>query len=585
MNQRGTWPSNTATPRYYDEFRSRVMSGEIPVCREISLEMNRIDERIADPAIYYDPRPVEGYIAFTEGEMTKTDGGPLRLLDTFKLWAEQLYGWYYYAPTKVWVANDRGGGKFVERLVIKRLINKLWLILARGGAKSMFLSTIHSYELILNGRTTHQVTTAPTMRQADEVMSPIRTAIVRAPGPLFKFLTHDMTSNLGAGINNKPLLVSTKRGIEMQATGSLLEIRPMRIDKLQGLRSGVNTIDEWLSTDTREPVLAALEQGASKVDNYIIVAASSEGTVRNGTGDDVKQELMDILTGKYQDPHTCIFHYKLDHISEMNDPETWLKAQPNLGYTVSYETYERDKVRADNSTTNRHDIIAKRFGIPMSGSTYFFRYSETIPHPRRTYRGMDCIVGADLSQGDDFCSFSMLFPMRGEKFGIKTLNFVTDRTYSMLTPSFVTLYDKFIAEGSLWILEGTVLDEEEVFEALYSHIVDNGYNPVGLGYDPYNAEKFVKLWTDAFGTYAVDKVRQGARTESVPLGELKKLAEDRKLLFDEDIMMFAMGNAMVLEDTNGNRKLYKKRYEEKIDPVSATMDAYVVYKKYIDLFF
>lgn len=579
MVKRRVRPSNTAVPKYYGEFRRRVMSGEIPVSREISQEMNRIDGRIRNPDYYYDPRPVEGFIAFCEGELTKTDGSTLKMLDSFKLWSEQLFGWYYYAPRSVY--RD---GEFVEELVLKRLISKLYLIVARGGAKSMFASFVHAYFLTVDGETTHQIATAPTMKQAEETLAPLHTAIARSPGPLFKFLTTPIRGLKSYQKNYPALLASTKVGIESFITNSRLEIRPMTINKLQGLRPKVSSVDEWLSGDLREDVIGAIEQGASKLEDYVILAISSEGTVRNGSGDDIKLELSRILNGEYDDPHTCIFHYKLDDISEVGDPKMWVKAQPNIGITVSYEAYQRDVVRAENAPSSRNDIFAKRFGIPMEGYTYFFRYEETIPHPRRRMSNMDCAVGADMSQGDDFCSFTFLFPIRSDAFGVKSISFISERTHNLLPPVSRAKYDQFIREGSLIVLDGAVLDMEVVFYTLDEEISKRKYNPLCLGYDPYNSEVFVNLWRAHYGGYAVDPVKQGARTESVPLGEIKALAEDRLLLFDEAIFTYAMGNTMVLEDTNGNQKLYKRRYEHKIDPVSALLDAYVQYTRNPEMF-
>lgn len=577
-----TGPSNTAAPEYYVEFRRRVIRGEIPVSKQISMEMNRIDRRIADPDIYYDARYPKAFIDFCEGELTKTDGSSVKVLDTFRLWAEQLLGWYYYSPRTVHRELPDGTSIFEERMVLKRLISKLYLIVARGGAKSMFLAFIQAYFLIIDGETTHQITTAPTMKQAEEVMSPIRTAITRARGPVIELLTTPIKGLRGN--NYGALLSSTKRGIESFLTGSLLEVRPMTIDKLQGLRPKISTIDEWLSGDIREDVVGAVEQGASKLDDYIIVAVSSEGTVRNGSGDDIKMELMKILTGEYEDPHTCIFYYKLDDVEEVGDPNTWLKAQPNLGITVSWEAYQRDVLRAENAPSARNDILAKRFGLPMEGYTYFFTYEETEPHPKRSYRSMACSLGVDLSQGDDFCSFTFLFPLRNETFGVKTISFISRRTLHALPPSTRIKYEEFLAEKSLIVLEGTVLDMEEVYFVVDQEIRERDYDVYCMGYDPYNAETFIKYWKQNFSEYGVEIVRQGVRTESVPLGELKKLSEDRVLLFDEQIMKYAMGNTMVLEDTNGNRKLYKRRYEHKIDPVSALMDAYVAYSRHLEMF-
>jgi phage terminase large subunit-like protein len=574
--------SNTAIPKYYAEFRNSVLRGDIPVSRELALEMNRIDDKIDNPAFYYDSRPVDAFIRYCEAELTKTDGSSLKMLDSFKLWAEQLFGWYYYAPRTVY---DKEAKQFVEVEVLKRLTKKQYLIVARGAAKSMYLYFIQSYFLVIDGETTHQITTAPTMKQAEEVMGPFRTAIARSIGPLFKFLTAPVRGLKGNSNVYGSMLTSTKRGIESFITGSLLEVRPMTINKLQGLRPKVSTVDEWLSGDIREDVIGALEQGASKLDDYLIVAASSEGTVRNGAGDDIKLELNKILNGEYDDPHTSIFYYKLDDVMEVGDPETWLKAQPNLGITVDWEAYHRDVLRAENAPSTRNDILAKRFGLPMEGYTYYFTYEETIPHkPVRSYNHMSCSMGADLSQGDDFCAFTFLFPMRGDAFGVKSINFITERTLHNLPPSSRFKYDQFIEENSLFVLQGTVLDMEEVFAVLYQQIEEREYQVEAMGYDPAYAETFVKLWKEHYGPYAIEIVRQGWRTESVPLGELKNLSEDRLLLFDEEIIRYAMGNTMVVEDNNGNRKLYKRRYEYKIDPVSALMDAFVAYKRHIDLF-
>lgn len=575
------YPSNTATPNYYREFRRRVLSGEMPVCHEISLEMNRIDRLIESPLYYYDPRPVEAFIRFCESELTKTDGSALQLLDSFRLWAEQLFGWFYWSTRHVY---DQNTGTFIEEVYLKRLINKQYLIVARGAAKSMYAAFIQAYFLIVNGETTHQIATAPTMKQAEEVLGPIRTAMTRHPGPLLTFLTAETR---GVSLNRSSyntMLASTKRGIESFITGSLLEIRPMTVDKLQGLRPMVSTLDEWLSGDIREDVVGAVEQGASKLEDYIILAVSSEGTVRNGAGDEVKLELRKILNGEYDDPHTSIFHYKIDDVSEVSDPDMWVKAQPNIGITVSYESYHKDVLRAENAPSTRNDILAKRFGLPMEGYTYFFTYEETLPHKRvGSFSHMSCSMGADLSQGDDFCSFVFLFPMPTE-FGVVSVNFITDRTYRMLPSAVRFKYDQFIKEESLIIMEGSVLEIPAVFDVLESEIENRKYDVLALGYDPYNADVFVKLWTESYGPFGIEVVRQGTRTESVPLGEIKKLSEDRLLLFDQEIFSFAMGNAMVVEDTNGNIKLFKRRYEHKIDPVSALMDAYVALQKNQDLF-
>jgi phage terminase large subunit-like protein len=583
--KRNRYPSNTETPIYYAKFREDVLAGRIPVCKEMSMEMNRIDERIRDPEVFYDPRPVEAFIRFCEAELTKTDGDKIILLDTFKLWAEQLFGWFHYTIRKVWVPGTDASetGAFHDRLVLKRLVNKQYLIVARGAAKSMYASFIQAYFLVVDGETTHQITTAPTMKQAEEVLIPLRTAILRSRGPLFSFLTTRLKF-LTKRYNYDRLLVSTKRGIEMFLTGSLLEVRPMSIHKLQGLRPRVSTLDEWLSGDVREDVVGAVEQGASKLDDYIIVAVSSEGTVRNGSGDDVKAELQKILAGEYRDPHTSIFYYKLDDVKEVAEPHLWLKAQPNLGVTVSYEAYEKDVNRAEHSPSSRNDILAKRFGLPMEGFTYFFTYDETLPHDPKTWKGLECAMGADLSQGDDFCSFSWLFPRTDGLFGIETLNFITERTLHGLPPTPRAKYEGFISEGSLVIMPGTVLDMEEVFYTVDEHIEDNDFIVQCLGYDPYNSDAFIKRYKEYYGPYNVEPVRQGVKTESVPLGELKMLSEDRALLFHQKIFSYAMGNTMVMVDTNGNRKLYKRRYEHKIDPVAATMDAYIAYTRHLDLF-
>lgn len=559
------------------------MSGEIPVCREISLEMNRIDARIANPNYYYDPRPVEGWVRFCEGELTKTDGTSLDLLDTFKLWGEQLFGWYYYSERAVYNTKSR---RFETELIFKRLISKQYLIVARGAAKTMYISNIQSAFLIVDPETTHQITVAPTMKQAEEVLSPIRTAITRTPGPLLTFLTSTYGAMRNKSNYKGVMIASTKKGIENFLTGSILEIRPMSIDKLQGLRTAINTVDEWLSSDViREDVIGAIEQGASKLEDYLIVAVSSEGTVRDGAGDDIKLELMSILTGEYDDPHTSIFHYKLDSVDEVSNPEMWVKAQPNIGKTVTYETYSRDVKRAEKVPSTRNDVLAKRFGLPMHGFTYFFTYEETIPHTKKhSFRGMECALGADMSQGDDFCSFTFLFPIRTGEFGIKSINFISERTLHALPPSARIKYESFIKEGSLIVMEGSILDMDSVFYVLLEEIQSREYEVVALGYDPYNADVFVKLWKRAYGEFSIESVAQGVRTESVPLGELKKLAEDRMLLFDESIFSYAMGNAMVLEDTNGNRKIFKRRYANKIDPVAAAMDAYVVYSRRLELF-
>lgn len=571
--------SNTAVPKYYGMFRDAVMRGEIPVCKEISMEMNRIDDLIANPGIYYDDQAIEGFVRYCEEELTLTDGEDLKLLDSFKLWAEQIFGWYYFVERSVYVPSENGhGGHYVKKSIKKRLVNKQYLIVARGAAKSMYSSCIQNYFLNVDTSTTHQITTAPTMKLAEEVMSPIRTAITRARGPLFKFLTEGSLQNTTGSKANRIKLASTKKGVENFLTGSLLEIRPMSIDKLQGLRCKIATVDEWLSGDVREDVIGAIEQGASKNDDYLIVATSSEGTVRNGSGDTIKMELMDILRGDYINPHVSIWYYKLDSIDEVNDPEMWLKANPNLGKTVTYEVYQLDVERAEKAPANRNDILAKRFGIPMEGYTYYFTYEETLPSRKRDYWGMPCALGADLSQGDDFCAFTFMFPLSGGAFGIKTRNYITSTTLAKLPSAMRIKYDHFIQEGSLIVLEGTVLDMMEVYEDLDNHIAKLEYDVRCFGFDPYNAREFVERWERENGPFGIEKVIQGARTESVPLGELKKLAEDRLLLFDEELMCFAMGNCITLEDTNGNRKLYKKRYEAKIDAVAAMLDAFVAFK-------
>lgn len=571
--------SNTAVPIYYGQFRDAVINGDIPVNREIAMEMNRIDALIANPNIYYDDQAVEGYVRFCEHELTLTDGGDLNLLFTFKLWGEQVFGWYYFVERQVYVPSkgDRGG-HYETRTVKKRLTVKQYLIVARGGAKSMYASTLQSYFMTVDTTTTHQITTAPTMKQAEEVMSPMRTAIIRARGPLFKFLTEGSLQNTTGNRFMRQKLASTKKGIENFLTGSLCEIRPMTINKLQGLRPKISTIDEWLSGDVREDIVGAVEQGASKLDDYFILAVSSEGTVRNGSGDTIKMELADILKGEYIAPHVSIWHYKLDEIEEVADPETWIKAQPNLGQTVTYETYHLDVERAEKAPASRNDILAKRFGIPMEGYTYFFTYEETLPHRRRDFWEMPSAMGADLSQGDDFCAFTFLFPLGGEKYGVKTRSYITERTLMLLQASMRQKYEEFINEGSLHIMQGTVLDIMEVYDDLDRFIQESNYDVRALGFDPYNAKEFVERWEAENGPYAIEKVIQGAKTESVPLGELKKLSEDRNLIFDQALMTFAMGNAVTLEDTNGNRKLLKKRQEEKIDNVAALMDAYIAYK-------
>ena len=571
--------SNRAVPKYYGAFREAVIRGEIPVCETISMEMHRIDALIDNPGIWYDDEAVEGFIRYCESELTLTDGEDLVLLDSFKLWAEQIFGWYYYVERSVYVPSSDGhGGHYVNRRIKKRLINKQYLIVARGAAKSQYESYIQNYFLNVDTSTTHQVHTAPTMKQAEEVLSPIRTAITRARGPLFQFLTEGSINNTTGAKSKRVKLASTKKGIENFLTGSLLEIRPMSIDKLQGLNSRINTIDEWLSGDVREDVVGALEQGASKNEDYLVLAVSSEGTVRNGPGDTIKMELMDILKGEYNNPHVSIWWYKLDSIDEVARPDMWIKANPNLGKTVTYETYQLDVEKAEKAPSNRNDILAKRFGIPMEGYTYFFTYEETLKHRKRDYWSMPCALGGDLSQGDDFCAFTFLFPLSKGEFGIKTRNYITERTLMKLQPAMRIKYDEFIKEGSLIVMPGTVLDMMEVYDDLDKHIIDRDYDVRAFGFDPYNAKDFVERWEKENGPFGLEKVIQGAKTESVPLGELKKMAEDRLLLFDEELMTFTMGNCITLEDTNGNRKLYKKRYDQKIDAVAALMDAYVAYK-------
>ena len=572
--------SNTATPKYYGEFRDAVMRGEIPICREIAMEMNRIDDLIANPGVYYDDKAIDGYIQYCENELTLTDGSDLYLLDSFKLWAEQIFGWYYFVDRSVYEPNEDGhGGHYVRKVVKKRLVHKQFLIVARGAAKSMYGSTIQNYFLNVDTATTHQITTAPTMKQAEEVMSPIRTAITRARGPLFKFLTEGSLQNTTGSRANRQKLVSTKKGIENFLTGSLLEVRPMAIDKLQGLRPKVSTIDEWLSGDIREDVVGAVEQGASKLDDYLIVAMSSEGTVRNSSGDDIKLELMKILKGDYVNPHVSIWYYRLDEIEEVGDPSTYLKANPNLGKTVSYETYQLDVERAEQAPATRNDILAKRFGIPMEGYTYFFTYEETIPHRHRDFWQLPCAIGVDLSQGDDFCAFTFLFPLADGSFGVKARSYISELTLKKLPNSLRNKYEEFLEEGSLQVLEGTVLDlKNDVYDDLDEFIERQKYDVRCFGFDPYNAREFVARWEQDNGPYGIEKVIQGSRTESVPLGELKKLSGERMLIFDQAIMMFTMGNAITVEDTNGNRKLLKRRYDEKIDNVSALLDAWVAFK-------
>ena len=573
--------SNTAVPKYYGRFRDAVIRGEIPICEEISMEMNRIDDLIANPGIWYDDQAIQGFINYCENELTLTNGEDLHLLDSFKLWAEQIFGWYYFVERSVYDYNE---GRYVRKRIKKRLVNKQYLIVARGAAKSMYAACIQSYFLNVDTSTTHQVTTAPTMKQSEEVLSPIRTAITRARGPLFKFLTDGNLQNTAGSRAMRQKLASTKKGVENFLTGSLLEIRPMSIDKLQGLNSRINTVDEWLSGDVREDVIGALEQGASKNDDYLIVAISSEGTVRNGSGDTIKMELSKILRGEYPNPHVSIWWYKLDSIDEVANPEMWLKANPNIGKTVTPEVYQLDVDRAEQNPSVRNDILAKRFGIPCEGYTYYFTYEETLPHRRRDYWSMPCALGADLSQGDDFCSFTFLFPLSDGRFGIKTRNYISSLTLMKLPAAMRSKYDEFMKEGSLIILEGTVLDMMEVYDDLDKHIIDCEYDVRCFGFDPYNAREFVTRWETENGPFGIEKVIQGAKTESVPLGELKKMSEERMLLFDEDLFSFAMGNCITLEDTNGNRKLYKKRHEQKIDCVAALMDAYVAYKLNKDAF-
>jgi phage terminase large subunit-like protein len=578
--------SNTATPKYYGEFRDKVLRGDIPVCREISQEMNRIDGLIANPGIWYDDEAVDGFFAFCEDECTLTDGSDLHLLDSFKLWAEQVLGWYYFVDRSVYEPfPDNLGGQFVKKTIKKRLINKQYLIIARGAAKSMYLSLIQNFFLNIDTSTTHQITTAPTMKQADEVMSPIRTAITRSRGPLFKFFTEGSLQNTTGSRANRVKLASTKKGVENFISGSLLEVRPMSIDKLQGLRPRIATVDEWLSGDIREDVIGSIEQGASKMDDYLIVAASSEGTVRNSSGDTIKMELLSILKGEYINPHVSIWYYRLDDVSEVSKPGLWLKANPNLGKTVTYEVYQLDVERAENAPASRNDILAKRFGIPMEGYTYFFTYEETLPHRKRSYNGMACALGADLSQGDDFCAFDFLFPLPRGGFGIKTRSYITEKTLMKLPGAMKAKYDIFLREGTLQVMPGTVLNVDgEVYDDLEKFIEDNQYDVRAFGYDPYNAKAFVERWCRENGEYATEKVIQGAKTESVPLGEIKHLSEEGQIEFDEELMSFSMGNAITLEDTNGNRKLLKKRQDLKIDNVAAMLDAYVAYNLHKDAF-
>ena len=572
--------SNTATPKYYGRFREAVLRGEIPICREIEMEMNRIDALIANPGIYYDALAVEGYIKYCENELTLTDGSDLKLLDSFKLWAEQVFGWYYFEDITVFEPNPNGiGGQYVRHRKKKRLIHKQYIILGRGGAKSMYASTIQGYYLNIDTTTTYQITTAPTMKQAEEVMSPLRTAITRSRGPLFKFLTEGSLQNTTGSKKDRVKLASTKKGIENFLTGSLVEIRPMSINKLQGLRCKIATIDEWLSGDINEDVVGAIEQGASKVDDYLIIAISSEGTVRNGPGDKIKMELTKILKGEYYNPHVSIWWYKLDNVNEVSHPELWVKAQPNIGKTVGYEAYQLDVERAEQAPANRNDILAKRFGLPMEGYTYYFTYEETIPHNKIECWGLPCALGADLSQGDDFCAFTFFFPLKDGTIGIKTRSYISRITFDKLPGAMRLKYEDFLREGSLIIMEGTTLNiDQEVYDDLEAHIQEKGYDVRCFGFDPYNAKEFVERWIAENGPFGVEKVIQGSKTESVPLGELKKLSENKMLIFDEELMQFCMGNCIVLEDTNGNRKLYKKRHEAKIDNVAALMDAYIAYK-------
>lgn len=572
--------SNTAVPRYYGQFREAVLNGEIPICQTIEMEMHRIDDLIDDPDVWYDDEAVEGFIAYCENELTLTDGGELFLLDTFKLWAEQIFGWYIFEERAVYQPGylDGSPGGYVTKTVRKRLVNKQYLIVARGAAKSMYASCLQSFFLNIDTTTTHQITTAPTMKQAEEVMSPIRTSITRARGPLFQFLTEGSLQNTTGSKANRTKLAATKKGVENFFTGSYLEIRPMSINKLQGLQCKVATVDEWLSGDIREDVVEAIEQGASKVDDYLIVAISSEGTVRNGAGDTIKMELMKILKGEYKNPHVSIWYYRLDNIDEVGDPEMWLKANPNLGKTVGYDTYQLAVEKAENAPAARNDILAKRFGLPMEGYTYFFTYEETLPHHKRTFWGLPCSMGADLSQGDDFCSFTFLFPIQNGCFGVKTRNYITEYTLHKLPGAMRAKYEQFMDEGSLVVMNGTVLDMMQVYDDLDNYIQEAEYDVRCFGFDPYNAKDFVARWETENGPFGIEKVIQGAKTESVPLGELKKLAEERKLLFDEEIMCFTMGNCITIEDTNGNRKLLKRRYEHKIDSVAAMMDAYVAFK-------
>lgn len=578
--------SNTAVPKYYGEFREKVLSGEIVVCREIEMEMNRVDSWIDNPGIFYDESKVEGFITFCESEMTLTDGSPVYLLDSFKLWGEMIFGWYYFVEEEVFEPYPAGGGGFYRtKLIKKRLISKLYLIVGRGAAKSLFDSFVHGYYLTIDPSTTHQITTSPTMKQSDEVMAPIRTAITISRGPVFQFMTEGSLQNTTGNRALRQKLCSTKKGIQNFLTNSILEVLPMTIDKLQGYRPKVTTVDEWLSGDTREDVIGAIEQGASKLDDYLIIATSSEGTVRNGPGDTIKMELMDILKGKYDNPHVSIWWYKLDDVSEVSDPAMWMKANPNIGKTVKYEAYQRDVDRAEQAPATRNDILAKRFGIPMSGYTYFFTYAETLVHERRlSFHKMPCSLGGDLSQGDDFCAFTFMFPLRDRSFGIKARCYISELTYRQLPKAMREKYNEFIEEGTLVVMDGAILDMMSVYDDIEKFIDENEYDVLTFGYDPYNAKEFVERWVIENGEFGVEKVIQGAKTESVPLGELKKLAEERMLLFNEDIMQFAMGNCIVEEDTNGNRKLLKERRSRKIDPVSAMMDAFVAYKLNPDAF-
>lgn len=577
--------SNTAAPKYYGRFRDAVIRGEIPVNKEVAMEMDRIDSLIANPGVWCDNDAVEGFIAFCENEMTLTDGSDVQMLDTFKLWAEQIFCWYYYVTRSVWEPyEDRPGGRFVTKRIKKRLITKQYLIVARSAAKSLYETFLQAYFLTVDTSTTNQITTAPTMRQAEEVTTAFATAIARSKGPLFKFLTAGSLQNTTGNVADRKKLASTKKGIQNFLTNSILEIRPMSIDKLQGLRVKCSTIDEWLSCEIREDPIAAIEQGAAKVDDYLIVAVSSEGTIRNGIGDTIKMELMSILKGDYVNPHVSIFYYKLDSIEEVNKPETWLKANPNLGKTVTYETYQLDVERAEKAPATRNEILAKRFGIPLEGYTYFFPYDETLPHPHRDFWRMPCSMGCDLSQGDDFCAFTFLFPLPGGAFGIKTRNYISEFTLSKLPEAMRRKYEQFMQEGTLAVMSGTVLDMMQVYDDLDNFIAESDYDVRCVGYDPYNAKDFIERWGRENGEYGIEKVIQGSRTESVPLGELKKLSQQRKLLFDEALMQFAMGNCVVVEDTNGNRKLLKIRYDQKIDAVAAMMDAYVAWKLNREMF-